>query len=63
MTEETAEMGSQPPCLLDGLTDDYEYWDEELPGALRNDNTTLYVPDLRNLRVRWDLGPMQEVPD
>ena len=63
MAEETAGVGSQPPCLPDGLTDDYEYWHGELPEAFRENKTVLYVLDLRNLQAEWDLGPVQEVPD
>ena len=44
MAEETAGMDSQPACLLDGVTDDYEYWYEDFPEAHHKDKTVLYVP-------------------
>ena len=50
MTAETAGMDSQPACLPDGLTDDYEYGHGELPEVLRRDKMTLYVPDLQNFK-------------
>jgi len=56
-------MNSQPPCLPDGLTDDYEYWNGELSEAPRKDEKVLYVLDLRNLQEEWHSGPAQEVPD
>jgi len=34
-------MDSQPACLVDGLTDDYEYWHGEAPGVFRNDEIAL----------------------
>ena len=63
MIEETGEMDSQPACLADGLTDDYEYWHGELSEAPRKDKTVLYVPDLWNCQVECVLGPAQEVSD
>ena len=51
MIEETARIDSQLLCLVDGLTDDYEYWHGELPEALRKDKAVLYVPNLRNFQV------------
>ena len=51
MTEETEGMDSKPPCLPDGLTDDYEYWHGELSEAPHKDETDLYVPDLGNLQA------------
>ena len=44
-------MDFQPMCLLDGLTDDYEYRHDEPPEALRKDETALYVPDLLNYQA------------
>ena len=37
-------MGSQAVCLTDGLTDDYEHWDAELPDMPHKDDAVLYVP-------------------
>ena len=50
VTAETAGMDSQPPCLLDGLTDDYEYLHGELAEVCRRDKTGLCVSDLQNFR-------------
>ena len=43
--------GSQTACLLDGLTDDYEIWNGELPETLRKDKSVLYVSCLRDCKV------------
>ena len=43
--------GSQTACLLDGLTDDYEIWNGELPETLRKDKSMLYVPYLPNCKA------------
>jgi len=49
MAEETAGTDSQPACLLDGLTDDYEYCHEDLPAARHEDKMVLYVLGLREI--------------
>ena len=43
MAEETTETGTHPAYIADGLTDDYEYWDCELPEIPRGDKIILYV--------------------
>lgn len=63
MTEEIAETDSQPACLADGLADDYEYWDGELPEALRKDKAALCVIHLQNFQVGLISRPTQETPD
>ena len=62
VTEESAGIDSQPACLLDGLTDDYEYWLGDLPEE-HHGGEMLYVPDLQNSQVESTLRPAQEVPD
>ena len=63
MTEEVAKIDSQPAYLADGLADDYEYWDGELPEALRNDKAALCVTYLQNFQVRRVSHFAQETPD
>ena len=40
---ETAGMDSQAMCMPDGLTDDYESWDGEVPEVPRKNEEVLYV--------------------
>jgi hypothetical protein len=63
VTEEIAETDSQPACLADGLTDDYEYWDGEPPEALRKDKGTLCVTYLHDIQVGRVSCLAQETPD
>ena len=39
--EDTVGIDSQVACLVDGLTDDYEHLDEELPGMPCKDKSAL----------------------
>ena len=43
--------GSQTACLVDGLTDDYEIWNGELPETPRKDKSVLYVTYPRDCKV------------
>ena len=49
--KETVGTGSQTARLLDGLTDDYEIWNGELPETLRKDKSVMYVSCLRDCKV------------
>jgi hypothetical protein len=48
VTKETAGVEAEIVCLVDGLTDDYEFCDEKLPEAQHKDKADLYVPGLGN---------------
>ena len=41
--KEMAGLDSQAACLMDGLIDDYELWDGELPEMLLKDKIVMYV--------------------
>ena len=43
--------GSHTACLVDGLTDDYEIWNGELPETLCKDKSVLCVSRLRDCKV------------
>ena len=51
-TVETAEIDSPAICVSDGVTDDYECWDGELPEVPHEDEGTLYAPSLRGSKSK-----------
>jgi len=52
MTEETTWIDSQPAYLLDGVTDDYEDWNGDLPEAQRENNTVASVGSLNVVTLK-----------
>lgn len=49
MTEETVGVEAEVVCLVDGLTDDYEFCNKKLLEAQHKDKAHLYVPSLGTL--------------
>ena len=49
--KEAVGIDSRAASQMDGLADDYECWSGELPDALHNDKTAMYVPGLWDSRA------------